>query len=265
MQKVKARFFRLTPQLWASGLAIGLVVSFLFWPAHASVVSPALPAVTQVAVASAAAPAPSNVPNCEVVKCIALTFDDGPDSALTPRILDILKAHNAKATFFVLGAHVGGNEALLRRIHDEGHEIGNHSWNHPHFTRISLQQVQDEVTATQAVIAKAGVPVPHLFRPPYGDVNEAVIAQIPLSVVRWNIDPEDWRPKKQPHLLDHMATHARPGGVVVMHDTESTTADKLDALLSQLESQQYSFVTVSTVLSLSPGQRGVYFARNINY
>ncbi|HZM64145.1 MAG TPA: polysaccharide deacetylase family protein [Candidatus Saccharimonadales bacterium] len=265
MQRAKKVTQQLRPQLVVSLVTLGLVLGFLVWPsrAPASIAPPTAEAVAAVLVS---APLIQSSPafgptDCQVVACVALTFDDGPNAVITPRILDILKQHKAQATFFVLGAHVGGNEALLRRIHSEGHEIGNHSWNHPYLTQVSLQQVQDEVLSTQAAIANAGVPAPHLFRPPYGDINDAVAAQIPLSIVRWNIDPEDWRPKKQPYLLDHVASYVRPGSVILMHDTETTTADKLDALLVQLEGQQYTFVTISTILNLSPGQRGVYFAR----
>jgi peptidoglycan/xylan/chitin deacetylase (PgdA/CDA1 family) len=198
--------------------------------------------------------------DCSRHACMALTFDDGPDAAITPQILDTLKRHNVHATFFVMGRHIPGNEALLRRIHDEGHEIGNHSWNHPYFTRLPQEQILSEITSTEEAITKTGVPAPHLFRPPYGDINQAVASQIPLTVVRWNIDPEDWHPKKREHMLEHMAAYARPGGVVVLHDTEVTTAQMLDPLLTQLESQ-YTLVTVSNLLDITPGQRGVFFGR----
>ena len=261
MQWAKKSRHKLKPQALAVLAMTLLVAGFLLWPAQSTVNSNSPIQGVEAVLAMPAPPAPVAKPNCEVIKCLALTFDDGPDAATTPRILDVLKQHNAKATFFVLGGHVKGNEALLRRIHQEGHEIGNHSWNHPSFIKISLDQVRAEVLDTQAAIVKAGVPAPHLFRPPYGDMNDIVMAQIPLAVVKWNIDPEDWHPKRQQYLLEHMATHARPGGVVVMHDTEVTTADRLDSLLSQLASQQFTLVTASDVLGLSPGHRGLYFAR----
>jgi peptidoglycan-N-acetylglucosamine deacetylase len=198
---------------------------------------------------------------CAQVRCLALTFDDGPSADLTPQVLDILQRRGAKATFFVLGSRVAGNEALLRRMHREGHEIGNHSWGHPYFTRLSFEQIDAEVNNTQAVIMRAGVPAPRLFRPPYGDVNDAVIAHIPLTVMRWNIDPEDWHPKKRQHIFEHMAAYAKPGGVVVLHDTEATTVEKLDMLIQQLQTQGYTLVPVGALLSLPSGQPGVFFGR----
>lgn len=251
-QQFFARFWK--PQ----GLVVllgGLIVfgGYLLWPGQQQVVTAPSETKKRVGV--------SSFVDCSAAKCLALTFDDGPDPAITPQVLDILKRHNARATFFVMGRHVPGNEALLRRIHAEGHEIGNHSWNHPYFTRISLEQVRSEIASTQVAITKTGVPAPRLFRPPYGDINAAVASQIPLTVVRWNIDPEDWHPKKKDHMLEHLAAYARPGGVVVMHDTEITTAQRLDALLAQLEGQQYAFVTASEALGITPGQRGIFFGR----
>lgn len=260
MQQIKQVLKSMHPQIVVLAFAVALVAAFLIWPVGRQIPRGQ---VVEVAAAPTVAPPPAgtNLPNCETVKCVALTFDDGPDAAITPRVLDTLKQHDAKATFFVLGGHVRGNEALLRRIHAEGHEIGNHSWNHPHFTRIPLDQVRSEIQDTQTVIAQAGVPTPHLFRPPYGDMNEVVAAQIPLSVVRWNVDPEDWHPKMKPLLIEHIIAYTHPGSVIVLHDTEVSTADRLDALLAQLKAQGFTFVTVSHIMGLSPGQQGVYFAR----
>lgn len=236
-----------------------MVLLASLWPSSASVGQAPAQALPTEALPSVATMAPRV--NCEAAKCIALTFDDGPDAVTTPQVLDILKKHDVHATFFVLGKRVVANEALVRRMHAEGHEVGNHSWNHPYFTRISIEQVQDEIESTQQAVMRAGVPAPRLFRPPYGDVNETVLAHVPLTTVQWNIDPQDWLPKRQVHLLEYMAAHARPGGVVVMHDTKTATLERLDALVVQLKAQQYTLVTVSDVLGIEPGQPGLYFSR----
>jgi peptidoglycan/xylan/chitin deacetylase (PgdA/CDA1 family) len=198
--------------------------------------------------------------NCARVACLALTFDDGPKADTTPRVLDILARHRVRATFFVLGSHIPGNEALLGRIHQEGHEVGNHSWSHFDLTKMPPEQVRAEVMSTQSAVINAGVPAPQLFRAPYGALNEAAKAQIPLVIAGWNIDPEDWHPQKRAHMAEHLAGHAKPGGVVVMHDTLATTPDALDSLITGL-GQQYTFVTVSELLNITPGQRGVFFGR----
>jgi peptidoglycan/xylan/chitin deacetylase (PgdA/CDA1 family) len=199
--------------------------------------------------------------DCAKVACFALTFDDGPDGVLTPQILDILDHQNVRATFFVLGNRVQGHEAILRRMYKSGHEIGNHSWDHPHLTELSPEQVEAQVNGTQAAIMRAGVPAPTLFRPPYGEFNDAVLAHVPLTVIRWNIDPEDWNPKKYQQMIEHVATHAKPGGMVILHDTEPTTAAALDQLINQLKSQQYALVTVDELLDLPTGKQGVFYGR----
>jgi peptidoglycan/xylan/chitin deacetylase (PgdA/CDA1 family) len=207
-------------------------------------------------------PAALQVPiDCSLVACMALTFDDGPDPVYTPQVLDILERNGAKATFFVLGNHVAGNEALLRRMHSAGHEIGNHTWGHPRLTRLSPEQIEAEINSTQAAVAAAGVPAPKLFRPPYADINPEVSAHIPLSIIRWNIDPEDWSPSKRKYLLEHLASHAKPGGVVILHDTEATTVPMLEPLIIQLKTQNYQLVTVSQLLNIAPGQPGTFFGR----
>lgn len=200
------------------------------------------------------------VVDCIATPCMGLTFDDGPQSDVTPRILDILAAHHARATFFVVGSRVEGNEFLLQRMHTEGHEIGNHTWSHHDLTKMPPEQVSQEVFQTQAAITRAGVPAPKLFRAPYGSLNESVKAHIPLTIIGWNVDPEDWKPDMQGHIVEHAMGHAKRGAVIIMHDTEPTTADQLDRMLAQLEGQ-YRFVPISELLTLTPGQRGFYHAR----
>ena len=198
--------------------------------------------------------------DCSKAPCMALTFDDGPDPVYTPRILEILRRHKVRATFFVLGAHVPGNEELLRRIYSEGHEIGNHTWGHPDLTTLNPEQVEDQVAHTQFIIAAAGVPAPKMFRPPYGAVNDMVKAHVPLSIVRWNIDPEDWKAKEPAELAMQVFIHARPGGIVILHDTEARSADALETILQGLEGQ-YHLVTASDLLNIHAAQPGVFFGR----
>src|SRR5690606_12208163 len=116
--------------------------------------------------------------DCSREACLALTFDDGPSAKHTPRILDLLDTHDAKATFFVVGQQVPGNEALLRRMHASGHEIGNHTWNHRKINELTPQELKDDIARTQQVVAEAGVPAPRLFRPPYGLFNATIRSHV---------------------------------------------------------------------------------------
>jgi peptidoglycan/xylan/chitin deacetylase (PgdA/CDA1 family) len=211
-------------------------------------------------ISSTPPPAAHQFVDCAAQPCIALTFDDGPNAAITPQVLDILARHHARATFFVIGNHVPGNEALLRRMYAEGHEIGNHSWSHPDFTTLNPEQMQEQIAATQAAVIGAGVPAPTLFRPPYGAVNVVVQGRAPMTIAMWNIDPEDWKVKDGKKITARVLGAAAPGRVVDMHDTHQPTADSLDELLTSLQ-QQYQLVTFSELFNLAPGQPGVFYGR----
>jgi peptidoglycan/xylan/chitin deacetylase (PgdA/CDA1 family) len=199
--------------------------------------------------------------DCARVSCLALTFDDGPSAKYTSQVLDILERHQAHATFFLVGQEVAGNEALLRRMYDGGHEIGNHTWNHRKINELTPQQLQDDVARTQQAIVAAGVPAPRLFRPPYGLFNATIRSHVSLTIISWNIDPEDWKARKSEKITEHVLAHARPGAIVVMHDTERLTAQALEPLLTALKDRQYHLVTVSDLLDLSPGQPGIFYGR----
>ncbi|HUS26293.1 MAG TPA: polysaccharide deacetylase family protein [Nevskiaceae bacterium] len=198
--------------------------------------------------------------DCSLTPCLALTFDDGPNPVTTPQILDILEAYDARATFFVIGSRVPGHEALLQRMFQDGFEIGNHSWSHPDLTKLSSVQVRQQVEQTQTAVINAGVPAPRLFRPPYGAVNPMVKSQIPLTLVMWNVDPEDWQTPDVSQIIAKVEAQAKPGGMVVMHDIHAQTAQALPTILDNLE-DRFQLVTVSDLFNLAPGQRGEYFGR----
>ncbi len=200
------------------------------------------------------------LPNCAAVPCIALSFDDGPDPVVTPRVLDILAAEHVKATFFMVGRRVPGNDALLRRMHREGHEIGNHSWDHADLTKLTPDQFDNEISSTQSVIAHAGVPMPRLLRPPYGAVNDMVKSRSHMTIVRWDIDPADWQVRDPAQIEASVLSQAKPGGIILMHDIYPTTADALTPVIDQLKTR-FQFVTVSQLMQLTPGDQGQYFGR----
>jgi len=253
------------PQLWVGILAfcallIGLQQISPKVP-YAPLVD--LPSGTPHVVQQFASPQPRPpIPpvDCSHQACLALTFDDGPNPVTTPQVLDVLARHHARATFFVIGSHVPGNEALLRRMYHDGHEIGNHSWSHPDFTTLSPEQIRQQISQTQAVVVAAGVPAPTLFRPPYGAVNAVVKSQVPMTFAMWNIDPEDWRAKHPKDVLAKMEPSIRPGRVVDLHDIHQPTADSLDQMVTNLQ-QQYQLVTFSELFDLTSGQPGLFYGR----
>jgi peptidoglycan-N-acetylglucosamine deacetylase len=203
--------------------------------------------------------APAQV-DCSSVPCLALSFDDGPNPITTPKVLDVLERHQVHATFFVVGAHIPGNEVILRRAYANGNEIGNHTWSHHNLKKLNGSQIREEIRKTQMAVMNAGVPAPHLFRPPYGEFDRYINSQIPMAIARWNVDPEDWK-EGDPHVIaDRIVTQARPGGVVDLHDAHLPTADALDSVVQNLKGR-FHLVTVSQLFNLPPGERGEYFGR----
>lgn len=199
--------------------------------------------------------------DCRADRCIALTFDDGPNPLTTPKVLSILERERVTATFFVVGSRVNGNQALLRRMVSDGDEIGNHSWSHPDLAPLNTLQIRQQVLWTQHAVEAAGVPAPTLFRPPYGDINTKVVANVPLTIVFWNEDPRDWAAGSPDQIVQAVLHSAEPGGVIDMHDIYIATADSLPTIIQHLKAHNFHFVTTSQLLGLKPGQRGLYYGR----
>lgn len=178
-------------------------------------------------------------------KVVALTFDDGPNPETTRKVLDTLKKYNAKATFFMLGSRVSFYPELVKEMKDAGHELGNHTWNHPDLTKASTKKIATEINNTSDAIAQASGSKPTVFRPPYGAVNKTVRSQTNLPVILWDVDTLDWKYRSAPRLLESVKQHVRDGSIILMHDIHPSTADGLDAVLAYLQGEGYSFVTVS--------------------
>lgn len=195
-------------------------------------------------------------PNCAKVACLALTFDDGPNPASTPIILDSLEAADAHATFFEIGRYIKGNESLLLRMSRDGDDIGNHSWSHPDFTKLTPPQIRSQINKTQRAVTNLGLSAPKMFRPPYEYFQLSMLRYIKMPVILWNVDPKDWAQKKSSSVARIVEQQARPGAIIVMHD-KTTTADALAKILRDL-APKYQFVSVSELLNLKARSRGIY-------
>ena len=205
---------------------------------------------------------------------LALTFDDGPDPRWTPAILDILKRENVPATFFIIGKNGQSYPDLMRRIVDEGHEIGNHSFTHPNLGEIPLSLTELELNATQRLIESDVGRSTVLFRPPYfGDaeadkpqeVEPALVAQnLGYIMVGVRIDPDDWQlPVTADQIVNRTIERAQDsnpetrGEVVLLHDSggdRSATVEALPRLIHELRARGYKFVPVSELAGLSRDQ-----------
>jgi len=196
--------------------------------------------------------------NCLQAACLALSFDDGPDPRTTPQLLQALEEEQVHATFFVIGNKVAGHETLLRHIYNDGNEIGNHSWSHADFTKLKPEQMIEQINATQNVVVAAGLPPPRLFRPPYGNRNQATRDTIQLPIILWNIDPRDWHETDPAKVVSAIESQARGGGIMILHDSHAPTAAAARQFIHDLKNK-YQLVTVSELLQLSPDAHGEFF------
>lgn len=194
-------------------------------------------------------------------KMIALTFDDGPNPATTTRILDLLKKYNAKATFFVLGQNIAGNEEILKRMVAEGHEVANHSFTHPNLTTLSPEQVKQEIEQAQVAIEKVIGKRPTMMRPPYGAVNQTVMNTMNLPAIYWSVDSLDWKSRNPQAILSVIQANTHPGSIILMHDIREPTADSLEPVLQYLQSQGYVLGTMTDLVGKNLNPQYVYYDR----
>lgn len=180
---------------------------------------------------------------------VHLTFDDGP-AAATPAMLDLLRRHGARATFFVLGSQVDGGAGVMRRIVAEGHRVGNHTWSHPSLAGISASSFASQIGRTQDAVHRTTGIRPTCLRPPYGSMDSNTVPRasaMGLQVVMWTVDPQDWRRPGAGVIAARVVNNVRPGSIVVLHDgggERSQTVAVLDVILSALRARGYRFTPV---------------------
>lgn len=181
-------------------------------------------------------------------KMVAITLDDGPHATNTQKILDILDAHNAKATFFMLGQNVVNNEEVVKNVYKRGNEIGIHTWDHKQLTKLSQDEIVSQVERTSDAIYKIIGKRPKLVRPPYGAINDTVKNSINYSLILWNIDSLDWKSRDEKQIVPLVMNSVQDGDIILLHDIHSTTVPAVEKIVSQLEEQGYQMVTVSQLL-----------------
>lgn len=182
-------------------------------------------------------------------KIIALTFDDGP-SKYTNKILDILKKYDACGTFFVIGNKTIFYKDILKRMLNEGSEIGNHSYDHKLLTRLSENEFKEEINKTQENIKKLTGFTPKLFRPTYGGYTNTLKKYTDLTFVLWDIDSRDWQVKNKDKILNNILPNVKPGKIILMHDNHEYSLNSLENLIKKLKDDNYKFVTVSELLEI---------------
>ncbi len=183
---------------------------------------------------------------------VALTFDDGPSQHNTPLILDLLDEHDAKATFFVVGDQVAGNEEILGRLRSAGHELGNHTYSHPHTIELRREALRDELQRTAAVVQPFGRM--RLVRPPFGKDRRrmaATGAKLGLRTILWSVDSLDTSLGDGGRIADRVLNDVNEGAIVLMHDgggPRPATLEAVEAIVPRLISRGFELVTVSELL-----------------
>jgi peptidoglycan/xylan/chitin deacetylase (PgdA/CDA1 family) len=189
---------------------------------------------------------------------IAMTFDDGPSAALTPKLLDLLAARHIKATFFVIGENVAEHPEIVARAAREGHEIASHSWSHPNLAKMSLESVRSQLQRTDDAIKSATGKRPTLMRPPYGSITERekrwIHDEFGYDIILWDVDPLDWKRPGPAVVRNRILKETRSGSIVLSHDIHPGTIEAMPSTFDELEAKGFKFVTVSELIRMETPQ-----------
>lgn len=187
---------------------------------------------------------------------IALTFDDGPDFQVTPAILDVLKKHNIKAAFFVIGSRAELNTDIVKRIDKEGHIIGGHSYTHGFmFDLYSSRRMQDELDLSEKILFTIIGKKIRMFRPPYGVTNPPLakaIRRMHYHSIGWSLKSNDTVIENETELLDRLNKKVKPGDIILMHDNKPWNIKVLDEFLGGLKEKNLNVVRLDKFLNIHP-------------
>lgn len=175
---------------------------------------------------------------------IALTFDDGP-SKYTNDIIELLKRHDARATFFVIGNKVKLYQKTIQKMTSYGNEIGNHSYNHKWLTKVTDDELVNQINKTQNIIQEITGKSPTLFRPTYGSINQHLRDKMKLEIVMWTVDTSDWKTTNSKLIAKRALNSIKEDDIILMHDTHKQTYEALKIMIPKLKEKGYQFVTVS--------------------
>lgn len=190
----------------------------------------------------------SDASKTDVVKRVALTFDDGPHPQYTEQLLDGLKERNVHATFFVTGEHAELHPDIIKRMHDEGHLIGNHTYSHIQLTSSNRDKFKDELIKTNEILYEITGDEVQYVRPPYGSWDKKLETDLNMFPVLWNIDPLDWCTANASCVARSVISKVSENDIILMHDYYDTSVEAAIMVVDELTSQGYTFVTVEEIL-----------------
>lgn len=179
---------------------------------------------------------------------IALTFDDGPSAAWTPALLDGLKERGVKATFFLIGENADKNPEIVKRMAEEGHLIGNHTYHHVELTKVSENEARLELADTSAAIVRLTGKEPEYMRPPFGAWQRKLEQEIQMLPVLWTIDPLDWTTENQDEIVNKVVTEAEENDIILLHDCYKSSIEAGLRIVDILQEEGFMFVTVDELL-----------------
>ena len=179
---------------------------------------------------------------------IAITFDDGPSSQCTGRLLDGLKERNVKATFFLIGENAKENPELVKRLDEEGHLIGNHTYHHVEITKVSDEEAKKEILDTNKVITSITGKSVEYLGPPFGLWQRNLEMEIEVLPVMWTIDPLDWTTENVDEIVNKVVTEAEENDIILLHDCYDSSVDAALRIIDILQKKGFEFVTVDQLI-----------------
>ena len=182
-------------------------------------------------------------------KLVALTFDDGPNPATTPALLEILKKENVPATFFVLGNRVEFYPEIVQEAYKNGNQIASHTYNHLNLPTIETSRVKEEIDKTSDIIEQAIGVRPDALRPPYGAASEDVKNLANAVIIEWSVDSLDWKSLNSDAVYTEIINNTEDGSIILMHDIDQSSVDGAAKIIPELKAQGYTFVTVDQLIA----------------
>lgn len=252
-----------TPELTELGLAATTTPLTVEVPAD--IAAPLLTEAGTALLAASTLPyaGPTDVPagvdwvDCRLVPCVAVTYDDGP-SGYTPALLDDLRSADAAATFYMLGGSASAHPDMVGRVSAEGHEIGTHTWNHPHLPAIDDAAVAREIGDSRALLQRlSGQPI-STFRPPYGEYTPGILAIAGIPAILWNVDTRDWAGPADDVLIRRGVDEANPGGIVLFHDIHERSVRVAPDVFAGLQDRGFTLATIDQLFGGTPPASGAW-------
>ena len=182
------------------------------------------------------------------VKKIALTYDDGPDPVYTEELLAVLEAENVRATFFLLGEEIAGQEETVKKMCAAGHILGNHTYSHVDLLGLSEWEALEQLRKTNEVIAACTGEYPQYFRPPFGRCSESINKQISMLMIMWTLDTRDWECQDTGVIVENIVQNVKENDIILMHDGYETTVEATRQVIPILKERGYTFVTVEELM-----------------